>query len=373
MKRIALAWCLASLAAGTGAGAGDEAGKLQKLRGEIGAHEQRVQQTDARRAALESQLQQAETRLAELHERHTHLARRVAAGEAELNVLDQQRTALQQTATQQSQRLAADAAVAYRLGRSEPLKMLLNMEDPQQARRMMAYYGRFITARAGQLTGYQTTLQELDATTAAIAARQSLLEADRTALGDALRQQQGQQTARRDAMAALARDLTDERARLRQLKTEEQRLRDLLDRLARSASAAGNGPFAKQAGKLPWPVNGKPLNRFGASRASALPWTGWMIEVQEGSEVHAIHAGTVVFADYLRGHGQLIIVDHGGGYLSLYSHNQALLKNTGTRVQGDEVIARAGASGGLERSALYFEIRQGGKTLDPAVWLRKRR
>lgn len=98
-----------------------------------------------------------------------------------------------------------------------------------------------------------------------------------------------------------------------------------------------------------------------------------MIEVQEGSEVHAIHAGTVVFADYLRGHGQLIIVDHGGGYLSLYSHNQALLKNTGTRVQGDEVIARAGASGGLERSALYFEIRQGGKTLDPAVWLRKRR
>ncbi|MFZ2208270.1 MAG: peptidoglycan DD-metalloendopeptidase family protein [Porticoccaceae bacterium] len=369
MKRVALAWCLASLAAG--AGAGDDAGTLQKLRGEIGVREQHVQQTDAQRAALERQLQQAETRLAELHERHTRLAQRVAAAEAELGTLEKARAALKETATQQSRRLAADAAVAYRLGRSEPLKVLLNMEDPQQARRMMAYYGRFITARAGQLTGYQTTLQELDTTTAAIAARQSLLEADRTALGDALRQQQGQQAARREAMAALARDLTDGRARLRQLKTEERRLRDVLDQLARSTSPEGDGPFTKQAGKLPWPVNGKPLNRFGASRASALPWTGWMIAVQEGSAVHVIHAGTVVFADYLRGHGQLIIVDHGGGYLSLYSHNQALLKATGARVQGGEVIARTGASGGLERGALYFEIRQGGKTLDPAVWLRK--
>ena len=370
MRRIALAWCLASLA--TGVGAGDEASKLQKLRGEIGAHEQHVQQTDAQRAALESQLQQAETRLAELQQSHTHLARRVAAGEAELNVLDQQRTALQQTATQQSQRLAADAAVAYRLGRSEPLKMLLNMEDPQQAHRMMAYYGRFIAARAGQLTRYQTSLQELDAATTAIAARQSLLEADRVALSDVLRQQQTQQAGRRRAMVGLARDLDDERARLAQLKREERRLRDVLDQLARDTSPDSDGPFAKQAGKLPWPVNGKPLNRFGASRASALPWTGWMIDVQEGSEVHAIHAGTVVFADYLRGHGQLIIVDHGGGYLSLYAHNQALLKATGARVHGGEVIARAGASGGLERSALYFEIRHGGKTLDPAAWLRKR-
>lgn len=370
MKRVVLAWCLASLTAG--AGAGDEAGKLQKLRREIGAHEQRVQQTDVQRAALESQLESAETRLAELHERHTRLAQRVAAGEAELSALDRQRAALQQTATQQLQRLAADAALAYRLGRSEPLKMLLNMEDPQQAHRMTAYYGRFLAARAGKLTRYQASVQELDAATAAVAARQARLEADRVALSDVLRQQQTQQAGRREAMAALARDLKDERTRLAQLKVEERRLQEVLDQLARGTNPDSDGPFAKQAGKLPWPVNGKPRNRFGASRASALPWTGWMIDVQEGSEVHAIHAGTVVFADYLRGQGQLLIVDHGGGYLSLYAHNQVLLKGTGARVQGGEVIARAGSSGGLERSALYFEIRHGGKTLDPAAWLRKR-
>ncbi len=370
MKRVALAWCLASLAAG--AAAGDDAGKLQKLRGEIGAREQRVQQTDVERAALEDQLQNAETSLAELRERHTRLAQRVAAGETELSALGKQRAALQQTATQQLQRLAADAALAYRLGRSEPLKMLLNMEDPQQAHRMTTYYGRFLAARAGQLTRYQTSLQELDAATAAVAARQARLEADRVALSDVLRQQQTQQAGRREAMAALARDLKDERTRLAQLKVEERRLQEVLDQLARGTNPDSDGPFAKQAGKLPWPVNGKPRNRFGASRASALPWTGWMIDVQEGSEVHAIHAGTVVFADYLRGQGQLLIVDHGGGYLSLYAHNQVLLKGTGARVQGGEVIARAGSSGGLERSALYFEIRHGGKTLDPAAWLRKR-
>jgi septal ring factor EnvC (AmiA/AmiB activator) len=370
VKRVTLAWCLASLAAG--AGAGDDAGTLQKLRGEIGAHEQRVQRTDAQRAALESQLQKAETRLAELHEHHARLARRIAAAETELSALGKQRTALQQAATQQSQRLAADAAVAYRLGRSEPLKMLLNMEEPQQARRIMNYYGHFIAARAAQLTGYRTTLQELDTTTATIAERQLLLEADRAALGDALRQQQAEQAGRREAIAALAHNLTDERARLQHLKSEERRLRDVLDQLAQDTNPESDGPFAKQAGKLSWPVNGKPINRFGTSRASSLLWTGWMIETPEGSEIHAIHAGTVVFADYLRGHGQLIIVDHGGGYLSLYAHNQALLKDTGARVRGGEVIARAGSSGGLERSALYFEIRHGGKTLDPGAWLRKR-
>lgn len=96
-----------------------------------------------------------------------------------------------------------------------------------------------------------------------------------------------------------------------------------------------------------------------------------MIAAREGDAVRAVHAGTVVFADYLRGHGELIILDHGGGYLTLYAHNQSLLKSVGETVNGGDVIARAGNSGGLRESALYFEIRRGGKTLDPALWLRK--
>lgn len=378
MRRAALVRILACLAAGialvtvAGADAGDEAGKLQKLHGEIGAQEQQVRETGARRAALEEQLQKTETDLARLHERRTDLAERMAATESELGTLQRRRDELEKMAAQQSQRLASEVAVAYRLGRSEPLKMLLNLEDPEQASRMTAYYGDFVTARAEQLTRSRTTAQELAATAAAIAARRSALESDRGALDETLHQHQERQSERREAVAALARDMSDERARLEQLKIEERRLRDVLDRIARGGDGAGEGPFAQLAGKLPWPVAGRPLNRFGANRAGTLPWTGWMIQTPEGSDVHAIHAGKVVFADYLRGHGQLIILDHGGGYLSLYAHNQALLKTTGSQVRSDEVIAHAGSSGGLEQSALYFEIRHGGKTLDPAAWLRKR-
>lgn len=374
MNRAALLRFLAGLAAGlvAGAEARDEAGKLQQLRGAIGVQEQQVRATNARRTALEEQIQKAETELARLHEHRASLGARMIATATELDALRKRRAALEQTATQQSQRLASEVAVAYRLGRSEPLKMLLNLEDPEQASRMMAYYGDFVAARAEELTRSRTTAQDLAAATTAIAARQTELESDRGALDDTLHQQQERQSERREAVAALARDMSDERARLEQLKTEERRLKDVLDRLARGGDGTVEGPFAKLAGRLPWPVAGKPLNRFGASRAGALPWTGWMIQTPEGSAVHAIHAGKVVFADYLRGHGQLIILDHGGGYLSLYAHNQTLLKATGTQVQGDEVIAHAGSSGGLEQSALYFEIRHGGKTLDPAAWLRKR-
>lgn len=374
MKRAALAWGLALLAAAIApdAGATDDAGKLQKLRGEIGNQERQVHETSARRGALEEQLQKAETDLARLQQRRTDLTERMTATATELDALQKRREALEQTAAQQSQQLASEVAVAYRLGRSEPLKVLLNLEDPEQASRMMSYYGDFVAARGDALARSRTTAQELTTASAAIAARQSALAADRAALDDTLHQQQAQQAERRAAMAALARDMGDERARLEQLKREERRLAEVLDRLARGGDAPGEGPFAKLAGKLPWPVTGRLLNRFGASRAGALPWTGWMIQAPEGSDVHAVHAGKVVFADYLRGHGQLIILDHGGGYLSLYAHNQALLKSTGALVRSDEVIARAGSSGGLEQSALYFEIRHGGKTLDPAAWLRRR-
>jgi septal ring factor EnvC (AmiA/AmiB activator) len=142
---------------------------------------------------------------------------------------------------------------------------------------------------------------------------------------------------------------------------------------ARSAAAptpTGVG-FAQLRGQLGSPVRGELVGRFGAPRAQGgTTWKGIFIRAANGSEVRAVAAGEVVFSDWLRGYGNLLIIDHGNGYLSVYGNNDALLKETGARVAGGDAIASVGASGGAPESGLYFEIRHQGRPLNPMQWVR---
>jgi len=142
--------------------------------------------------------------------------------------------------------------------------------------------------------------------------------------------------------------------------------------LVSSAGASYGGAFSQARGKLPWPVDGRLLARFGETRGddSRTKWDGVMISASAGSQVHAVHGGRVVFADWLRGAGLLVILDHGNGYLSLYGHNQTLLKSAGDVVKAGESISTVGNSGGQDTPALYFAIRQQGRPSDPAQWCR---
>lgn len=370
MIRPIVACCALSLALAAGA-ADDSAARLQGLHREIGAGERRIEEAAAQRKSLESELQRAEIELAGLQRRSAQLAAEIGAAEQRLAALTERRRAIEVVRDRQLQRLADDIAIAYRLGQGEPLKMLLNLEDPSAVDRMLRYYGYFVAARAEQLAGYQRTVAELDAIAGQAEAERSRLLAGRAALEQERQRQDELADRRRSLIAALDTQLADERARVRKLRAESKRLQRVLERLAHTAEPAGGGPFAERIGRLAWPVAGRLLNRYGASREGALRWSGWMIAVEDGAPVHAVHSGKVVFSDYLRGHGQLIILDHGGGYLTLYAHNQALLATAGSQVEGGAVIARAGNSGGLGQSALYFEIRQGSKTLDPGRWLAK--
>jgi len=139
-----------------------------------------------------------------------------------------------------------------------------------------------------------------------------------------------------------------------------------------SSGESFGGPFASARGKLPWPVNGRLLARFGETRGddARTKWDGVMISASSGSQVHAVHGGRVVFADWLRGAGLLVILDHGNGYLSLYGHNQSLLKKPGDVVKAGEAISTVGTSGGQDTPALYFAIRQQGRPTDPSQWCR---
>jgi septal ring factor EnvC (AmiA/AmiB activator) len=177
-------------------------------------------------------------------------------------------------------------------------------------------------------------------------------------------------------LAKLQRESQDRTQALTRLRAQQAELEQLLRNLARSLRDAPapvpSGAFAALRGKLSWPVSGTLLAQFGQLRTQGVRWEGVVIGVARGAEVRAVAAGRVVYADWLPGLGLLAIIDHGGGYLSLYGHNDGLRRAVGDSVAPGEVIASAGDTGGSSRPELYLEIRQNGKPVDPAPWFRRR-
>ena len=170
--------------------------------------------------------------------------------------------------------------------------------------------------------------------------------------------------------------IADTDAKLKSADEDRHHLEKLLQEVVRITGKmqmpASNHPFNKLKGQLPWPTSGKVLHNFGSQRvANKVRWQGVLISAPEGNPVFAVHQGRVVFADYLRGQGLLLIIDHGSGFMSLYAHNQSLFKNLGDWVNAGEQVASVGQSGGQSNSALYFELRYKGEPTDPRPWLKK--
>ena len=170
--------------------------------------------------------------------------------------------------------------------------------------------------------------------------------------------------------------LVSDKKKLGSLQRERSELEEILsaveEAVAEMTLPSNYQPFLSRKGKLSWPLKGRVAHSYGSQRNGELRWEGWLISASAGTAVNAVHNGRIVFSNYLRGFGLLAIVDHGDGYMTLYAHNQELLKDTGDWVQSNELVARAGDTGGLSKPALYFEIRSQGKPADPKVWLEKR-
>ncbi|MGH8277319.1 MAG: murein hydrolase activator EnvC family protein, partial [Steroidobacteraceae bacterium] len=269
--------------------------------------------------------------------------------------------------------LAGQMRAAYLIGRQEPLKLLLNQQDPALAGRMFAYYGYFGRARAGQIKLIEDDVQriaelgsELDAEDAQLA----LLEQQQRAQ---LVQLEHSRAQRSHVLAGLEAESRTRAQNLERLRSQQAGLEKLLREL-RAAMARfpleANDAFAHLRGKLAWPVSGRLVARFGEARAGGVRWDGVLVATERGAAVKAVCAGRVIYADWLPGLGLLAIVDHGDGYLSLYGHNERLYKAAGERVAAGDTLAAAGDSGGSSRPELYFEIRKGGKPVDPRPWFR---
>ncbi len=348
--------------------------QLQALQAQIAAIRDQVNQDAVASDRAAQALQVAEVSVTAARAKLSDLRREHAA-----------RTADRATVAAEQRRRAADVAemraglaqqlrAAYMIGREEPLKLLLNQQDPARAGRMFAYYSYFGRARAGVIAAIDTDIHKLADLDAQLAADEQRLAALQDATADELKQLETARAQRDAALVAIKADSRSSAQVLQRLQAQQTALTALLRDLNRALEPFPNdssGAFDGLRGRLAWPVGGHLAARFGQVRAGGLKWDGMLIDTQRGADVHAVYRGRVIYADWLPGLGLLTIIDHGAGYLSLYGHNDRLYKAVGDTVTAGEVIAASGDSGGSSRPQLYFEIRKGSRPLDPGPWFRQ--
>jgi len=328
-----------------------------------------------RLAAQQKQLANADREVASVAERIRGLSRRADDAESALAGLAAERARLDARRQEQTALIAEHLRQAWRFSRKDPLKAVLNQQDPAALQRMGRYHGYFAEARAKAVDELRSTLHTLED-------NERRLGEERQTLVDARASVQREQTAlvaerrkRQRLVRSLGADVSSKSKERERLESSRRRLAALVAELERQAERAGRvaGNGLGAAGDLPWPVEGRIAASFGDARAGGrMRWQGMVILAPLGADVRAVAAGEVIFADWLRGFGLLAIVDHGDNHMSLYGYADALFKRVGDRVEGGESIAAVGQSGGQSDVGLYFEIRQAGKPIDPRKWLQSR-
>ncbi|MDD2091885.1 murein hydrolase activator EnvC [Pseudomonas guariconensis] len=399
--------------------------QLEATRQDIAELKKMLGKLQEEKSGVQKDLKSTETEIGDLEKQVEALQQELKKTEGELERLDTEKKKLQSARVEQQRLIAIQARSAYQSGREEYLKLLLNQQNPEKFARTLTYYDYLSKARLEQLRTFNETLRQLANVEQDISRQQAQLLAQRGNLDSRRQELEAVRNERRQVLAKLNTDMqardqklqsrqqdqaeltkvlktieetlarqareaeeARKKALLAQQQAEEQRrqqqalaaneeeapkkARTTLGPLVSSEGASYGGAFSAARGKLPWPVNGRLLARFGDARGGddRAKWDGVMIGANPGTQVRAVHGGRVVFADWLRGAGLLVILDHGNGYLSLYGHNQSLLKRAGDIVKAGEAISTVGDSGGQDSSGLYFAIRQQGRPTDPSQWCR---
>ncbi len=351
--------------------------KLDDVRAEIKKISEAQKEIASQKNDADATLREQELKVAASAKDLRAIDQKLAAQQDKLKDLETQRDALNVKLQSQREALAALLRSAYALGNNEELKLLLAQEDSAAIGRMLAYFRYFEHARIGEIDNLLKSLNALALVQSAIDRETAELKASRDERAAQAQALDAERTQRRALLADLENQLKDEQARLATLGKDEKGLVDLLEKL-RDVFAdipkqiAGAEPFVQLRGRLNWPARGRIIARFGVKEGQGGDRTsnGVVIAAVEGSEVHAVSHGRVVFADWMRGFGLLLIVDHGDGFLSLYGYNETLLKDVGDWVGANETIASSGVSGGQKTAGVYFELRAQGKPVDPRAWLK---
>ncbi len=347
--------------------------QLQQVSVAIAQIEDWLREAASDRTALEQQLRDSNAAIASNRAAILDTEAQILALRQELQQLERQQSELEQALASQEDLVREALRASYSSGRDSYLKLLLTQEDPSRSARMLRYYSDFNRARLDGITAYRTTLQSLDNTAARLLVTEQALQGSRQTLEQAQTALATETTRREELLAGLAEEMAARSTELDQLREDQQRLESLVqqirDVVINIPAPEDLAPFADARGRLPRPVDGEALNRFGQSYSDGnLHRQGIVLGAAEGTPVRAVHPGRVVFADWLRGSGLLVVVDHGAGYMSLYANTGSLIKRKGDWVNRGEPLATAGRDGGSGQPGLYFEIRHNGQAQDPAQW-----
>ncbi len=376
-KRFTGTWLAAILLGGLWGGPAhaDAQSELQALRAQEAALQRGLDRTLRDRSQAENALRLAEDRVARAGRAVVRLKARERRVQAAANALQARQAALQVRERKERRMLARQAVAAYESSQGGPVRLFFAGQSPQFVARMMTYYGYVLRARVHRLRAVHKTASDLAKVAAALSLKRHRLKI--------LVATEAAQEAKLDAAlsrrARIVRRLTGEAHHGRQdliaLQRRARRLQALLRGLRRLPKITARipdlkGPFWRFRGRLPLPIPA----RYAAIRRGFGPgglgrWGGVVIPGPVGETVRAVFSGRVVYANWLRGYGLLVILQNGDGYMTLYGHNQALLVRVGETVRGGEAIATVGDSGGFSRPGLYFDISHDGQPLNPLIWL----
>jgi septal ring factor EnvC (AmiA/AmiB activator) len=349
---------------------------LAKLKKDISRLESSLEEYKGKRSKFKKALKRSELAIGQIGRKISAIKGQINRQEKLLTSLKQRQQQLQQDSTQQQELIAQQIRIAYQLGRQKKLKVILNQEDPATVNRAIIYLDYFNKARISLMTEFAATITELNGLEPKIIEEKGLLENSRLDLDVQYTSLKQESSARENAIAALNATIATKGAQLSDAEKERTRLEKLLkaveEAVANLKLPADYKEFAQRKGQMKWPVLGRISNSFGTPRTKGgMRWQGVTLKAKSGNNVRAIHHGRVVFADWFGSSGLLIIVDHGEDYMSLYAHNESLLRETGDWIQAGEPLATVGVSGGQMEPALYFEIRHKGKAINPKHWIKK--
>jgi murein hydrolase activator len=392
------------------------ANEVESKKSELDALKQRLQSlqhefraAEEHRTEAADELRQSERNISEAMRQLRELEQEQRRANAELTALQEASAATEKRIEQQQESLSEAIRAAHQRGQSDALKLMLSGRDPNQTARDLRYLASLSRAQLELIESLKTDLAKLEQLKTEASNKSAILAELREARLKEQKKLQSERNEREKLLSKLAAQIKKQRSEIATLKRDEQRMTQLVERLnrlvaekaarekaarekaAKSAkaptkSAAGrplgvntrtpepfqtDKPFSRLKGSLHLPVKGELMNRFGTPREEGgVSWKGLFIRATQGSVVKAIAAGQVVFSEWLRGFGNLIIVDHGEGYMSLYSNNESLYKQVGDLVQPGDAIASVGNSGGQSNSGLYFEMRHQSRPINPMHWVK---
>ncbi len=345
--------------------------ELKSVTNEISRQKSVVTAQQKKLNKLQKSLKEQELLISSLGKEIKSTQNLLAQSNKNLSQFNSRKKELEQQKHEQEKMLAELIKTYYIAKQNNDANAILNQGKSEEQDRISQYFQHLAKSRTETIQALNTTVRQLDENNAQLLKEQQKIKAlltQRTRKRDSL---STSQASRKKTIRKIKQTISSDKSYLAELRRNETRLKSEIAKAAKRAKrhAVPMDGLAKQKGKLPWPVKGRVLHNYGTKQSGQVNWKGMVINANYEQPVKAVYSGTVVFAEYLRGYGLVVLLDHGKGDMTLYGYNQTLLKVEGDKVKAGEVIALAGDTGGQSQASLYFEIRRNSKTQNPKRWL----